>query len=1063
MNKHSRNTPKAQQGRLPLSLLAAALMMALGGGAFAGVIPNSFVRGTGSITQSDINTTNVTVNTANPSTPGSRASVIIWNSFDIDAGQTVNFNNATSNPLAVINYVAAGNTASQINGAINAPAVGGKNTSILVVNPYGVNIGGSAVINTSGAFIAAAGTANPEGTNGAAPSGSVSISLSQKAFVTVDSGARITTGDSQGAGDHIAFMSYGVGSLNGTPDTGENPLIINTAALPYINETGSSPWNFYTNQGVGEGGNAAVTNTGLSNYYMLGFSLAGSSAVYQFNGHQMNTLDMGFATDPDTGYFTRSYAGQGFGTMTGTADLGNATFRTALGDNAGLNVSASSINGGHFLIPDGLYDPAVPPIDPISFGLPISSFLIQVNGDLTNNTITSSAGGGPTSPAGGTNGTIVAVQHNWSNSTLNVNGGSNPYILVQGDLDSVNVNTSLDTSVPESTTFFAYGNINNLNYLGNGDVNLSMAYYGSPTEGVGNITNSTIRTDGDISASAANITGSTFDGRNLDVVTTNGYGDDFGNVANNTFAASQDLVVQGNALTGNQFSAEGEADFYTNTWTGSSANANWVYLSASTISGGSASASGFLQVYADTIDGMTLHSDGSATLNAYSALTNSTLSTGADGSNIHIGSADHFTYSGGSVDVWGQSGLPVFAILSPQGRPIGTGLVSNSSFANPNGAGVNFHNVSLDTVTVSTSGAMMGDNVSSIVGSTLTAGQFTGSLGNVSDSTINLTNPDFSNTNPVLSLINVGNLDNVTVNATGALDIEGTNPTMVVHNSRITGSRDNNTTVQNTNGSLDITGHTVIDSGSPVSGGVTMRASTVLNFGMDGEGAKAVSGYYIIASADTVNTGAGSLMQIVGPTDANENNSIYAGNSAGGSTTVGANAVFQADNAVFLQDGALVDPGASFTGRRDTTANQDGSSGILVSAHTALNLNGTLDTSTPPVVIPPPTGPGDGGTTPPPTGGDGGTPPPTGGNEPPVGAPPSDGGTPVSPPANPPSDGGGPVSPPSNPVVVVPGQARPVFVVPRLVTPGGIDETLGGTLAKVPKDDASRVEINEAQ
>ncbi|MFO6501833.1 filamentous hemagglutinin N-terminal domain-containing protein [Serratia marcescens] len=64
-----------------------------------------------------------------------------WNSFDIAAGNAVNFNQQSD--YTAVNRVTGGN-ASQINGTLTA---GGN---VILINPNGVNIGGSADIHATG-------------------------------------------------------------------------------------------------------------------------------------------------------------------------------------------------------------------------------------------------------------------------------------------------------------------------------------------------------------------------------------------------------------------------------------------------------------------------------------------------------------------------------------------------------------------------------------------------------------------------------------------------------------------------------------------------------------------------------------------------------------------------------------------------------------------------------------------------------------------------------------------------------------------------------------------------
>jgi filamentous hemagglutinin family protein len=75
---------------------------------------------------------------------------INWQSFDIGSGETVNFNQPSSSSLTW-NYVSGG-TASTIDGAMNANGI------VVLQNPNGISIGGSATITAHGLIMTTAAT-----------------------------------------------------------------------------------------------------------------------------------------------------------------------------------------------------------------------------------------------------------------------------------------------------------------------------------------------------------------------------------------------------------------------------------------------------------------------------------------------------------------------------------------------------------------------------------------------------------------------------------------------------------------------------------------------------------------------------------------------------------------------------------------------------------------------------------------------------------------------------------------------------------------------------------------
>jgi filamentous hemagglutinin family protein len=91
---------------------------------------------------------NVAINSTSPTSltinQSSRTGIVNWSSFSIGQGHQVQFNNGSG---ATLNRV-TGNVPSSINGVLSATG------SVYLVNPSGVVVGPSGVINTGGSFVA---------------------------------------------------------------------------------------------------------------------------------------------------------------------------------------------------------------------------------------------------------------------------------------------------------------------------------------------------------------------------------------------------------------------------------------------------------------------------------------------------------------------------------------------------------------------------------------------------------------------------------------------------------------------------------------------------------------------------------------------------------------------------------------------------------------------------------------------------------------------------------------------------------------------------------------------
>jgi filamentous hemagglutinin family protein len=105
-------------------------------------VNGSLVSGSASIDSSVTNALTITQT--------SEGVVLNWDSFNIGSGGTVTFSQPDAS-AAVLNRVTASTTASAINGTLTA------NGRVYLVNPNGIAIGATGVVNTTGGFIASSG------------------------------------------------------------------------------------------------------------------------------------------------------------------------------------------------------------------------------------------------------------------------------------------------------------------------------------------------------------------------------------------------------------------------------------------------------------------------------------------------------------------------------------------------------------------------------------------------------------------------------------------------------------------------------------------------------------------------------------------------------------------------------------------------------------------------------------------------------------------------------------------------------------------------------------------
>ncbi len=152
----------------------------------------NIVAGAGTIDTSIANLTNITTTT--------NRAVINWSDFSVGQGQTVNFDQLSSNS-AVLNKVVAGAPQSLINGAITS------NGNVFLSNASGIVIGSTGTINTNGFTATTLDISNDR-----FMSGDLSFSGSSSAAVT--NNGLISTGD--GGAHLIASQVFNNGTIEST-------------------------------------------------------------------------------------------------------------------------------------------------------------------------------------------------------------------------------------------------------------------------------------------------------------------------------------------------------------------------------------------------------------------------------------------------------------------------------------------------------------------------------------------------------------------------------------------------------------------------------------------------------------------------------------------------------------------------------------------------------------------------------------------------------------------------------------------------------------------------------
>ena len=122
-------------------ILAVVLTAAFGSGAWALTLPTG-----GTVSQGTVAIGTPSAGTLNITQSSSRA-VVNWSSFSVGAGGSVVFNQPGASS-AILNRVAAGASASQIDGQIQS------NGQVFLINPNGIAISSTGVVNTTGGFVA---------------------------------------------------------------------------------------------------------------------------------------------------------------------------------------------------------------------------------------------------------------------------------------------------------------------------------------------------------------------------------------------------------------------------------------------------------------------------------------------------------------------------------------------------------------------------------------------------------------------------------------------------------------------------------------------------------------------------------------------------------------------------------------------------------------------------------------------------------------------------------------------------------------------------------------------
>ncbi len=162
-----------------------ALTAALATAARAGPLPVSGVVAQGSASIVQNSSTQLTVTQTGGT--GARA-VVNWSSFSVGAGSTVTFVQPDQTS-AILNRVGAGASASQIDGTISS------NGAVFLINPNGIAISGTGVVNTLGGFVAStlnitdanflSGTLSFSGTGAGSVSNAGQITTSSGAYVAL--------------------------------------------------------------------------------------------------------------------------------------------------------------------------------------------------------------------------------------------------------------------------------------------------------------------------------------------------------------------------------------------------------------------------------------------------------------------------------------------------------------------------------------------------------------------------------------------------------------------------------------------------------------------------------------------------------------------------------------------------------------------------------------------------------------------------------------------------------------------------------------------------------------
>jgi len=344
-----------------LSFLSAVVMLLSGQAAFALPTGGVFTSGTGDITTSG-STMDITATgpgTGKDSAVGSTsntAAVINWGSpgsggFNIAQGETVNFIRNNQNISAWINIDQSGNVSS-LNGTLNAVNYAGSamhgDRPVILINPNGMTIGGSAVLDPD--FVGIAGNYNA--TTGQVTLNNAPISV-DSAYVIQNSGAAnvpvaggssteqvdvtVNTPDANGVSANSLPFSVGGAEVN---------LAANSSPTSVANLNVSNGSN--TNLNIGSplnGGAAAQINLNFPGLGGSGGANVGAIDFSDSNSGDTTTLVGGSSSDPVSISGGINNQNTYTGTISGDLSMtGDFAISNDASGNSGSNIQAGNVD-----------------------------------------------------------------------------------------------------------------------------------------------------------------------------------------------------------------------------------------------------------------------------------------------------------------------------------------------------------------------------------------------------------------------------------------------------------------------------------------------------------------------------------------------------------------------------------------------------------------------------------------------------------------------------------------------------------------------------------------------